>query len=73
MRRKVLTAIGVIMLICLLTFGFFAFPIGISLCSIVGLVYGIKGKDKAFIKWSSLGLLTGMVLIIYTLIVINNM
>lgn len=56
-----------------MTIGFFAFPIGIPVCSLIGLVYGIKSKDRLFIKWSSFALIIGIALIIYTLLVVRNM
>lgn len=42
MRSKILTVMGALMLLCLVTFGFFAFPVGIPICSAIGLFYGIK-------------------------------
>ena len=41
LRNKVLIVMGIIMLVCFLTIGFFAFPVGIPLCAIIGLVYEI--------------------------------
>jgi hypothetical protein len=73
MRSKILTAMGVIMLICFMTLGFLAFPVGIPICGAIGLFYGIKSKDKPFIKWCSLALGIGILLAIYTLLVISNM
>ena len=73
MKNKVLTTMGIIMLVCLVTLGFFAFPVGIPICSIIGLIYGIKSKNKLFIKWCSLALIIGIALVIYILLVINNM
>lgn len=73
MKSKILTAMGVIMLLCLVTLGFFAFPVGIPICGAIGLFYGIKSKDKLFIKWCSLALGIGLVLVVYTLLVISNM
>lgn len=73
MKNKILIVMGVIMLICLATLGFFAFPVGIPLCGAIGLIYGIRSKDKVFIVWSSVALLIGAALIIYTLLVIRNM
>lgn len=64
---------GIIMLVCLVAFGSFAFPAGVPVCSSVGLAYGIKNKDKSFIKWCSLALLAGIACIIYTLLTINYM
>lgn len=61
------------MLVCLVAFGFLAFPIGIPLCAVIGLTYGIKSKDKTFIKWSSLALFVGVALVVYTLFLISSM
>lgn len=73
MRKKVFTLMGIIMLVSLVALGFFAFPVGISLCGIVGLIYGIKRKDKTFLAGSSLALLLGTVLAAYTLLLIHAM
>lgn len=73
MKNRILIIIGVMMLVCLTTLGFFAFPVGIPLCSIIGLVYGIRSKNKQFIKWSSLALLIGIAIVVYTLLVIGSM
>lgn len=73
MRIKILVGLGVIMLISFLAFGFFAFPIAIPICSVIGLIYGIENKDQTFIRWSSATLLIGIAFIIYTLLLINNM
>lgn len=73
MKKGVLIAMGIILLVCFMLFGFFAFPVGISLCSIIGLVYGVKTKDKQLVKWSLVALVIGVALIVYTLLVINNM
>lgn len=64
---------GIIMLVCFLTLGLFAFPVGIPLCGMVGLIYGMKSKDKNFMKWSAWGLLVGVAIIVYTLFVIKSM
>ncbi len=72
-RIKILIAIGTIMLVGFLLVGFFVFPIGIPLCSLVGLLYGIKSKDRLFTKWSIVTLVIGIACIIYTLFVIKSM
>ena len=36
-RNKVLTIMGIIILIGIISIGFFVFPIGISMCAITGL------------------------------------
>lgn len=73
MKNKILIAMGVIMLVCLVAIGSFAFPVGIPLCGVIGLCYGIKEKDKNFIRCSLVALLIGVILLIYTLSLINNM
>lgn len=72
-RIKILIAIGTIMLVGFLLVGFFVFPIGISLCSIISFLYGIKSKDRLFTKWSIVTLIIGIAYIIYTLFVIKSM
>lgn len=67
-RNKVLTIMGIIILIGIISIGFFVFPIGISMCAITGLCYGCKYKDKLFIRWSSVGLVTGIGLSILHLV-----
>ena len=64
---------SIIMLACLMRLGLFAFPVGIPICGIIGLVYGIRNKNKPFIKWCSLALIIGVTLVIYTLILIKAM
>lgn len=44
-RNKVLTIMGIIILIGIISIGFFVFPIGISMCAITGLCYGCKYKE----------------------------
>lgn len=73
MRIKILTGIGAIMLVAFLLFGFFAFPIGIPLVSMIGLMYGMKNKDRSFIKWSVVALFIGIACIVNTLLVIKSM
>lgn len=73
LRNKVLTAMGIIMLVCFLTIGFFAFPVGIPLCAIIGLVYGQKYKEKRFTLFSFVGLVIGIGWAIYTLLLIRSM
>ena len=73
LRNKVLIVMGIIMLVCFLTIGFFAFPVGILLCAIIGLVYGLKYKEKGFTLFSSIGLVIGIGWAIYTLLLIRSM
>ena len=73
MRNRVLIIMGGVMLICLVTLGFFAFSVGIPLCSIIGLVCGIKNKDRLFTRWSIVALVIGMAFAIYTLLLIISM
>ena len=72
-RNKVLTIMGIIILIGVTSMGFFVFPIGISICAIVGLCYGCKYKEKLFIRYSSVGLIIGIGLSIYTWCLISSM
>lgn len=73
MRKRVFALMGIIMLVSLVGLGFFAFPVGIPLCGLVGLIYGIKHKDKTFLAGSSLALLLGTVLAAYTFLLIHSM
>lgn len=73
MKNKIPGAMGIIMLVCFITLGFFAFPVGIPLCGAIGLAYGIKSKDKSFTRGSLIALLIGFALIIYTLFLIHSM
>lgn len=73
MRTTLLTTMGFIILIGFLAIGFFIFPIGITLCAALGLVYGCRNSDKLFINWSTAALAIGIALIIYTLCLINSM
>lgn len=73
MRNKILLAISIIMLICLVTLGFFAIPVGLSLCSLIGIVYGYKYKDKKFLRYSKIGFIFGLICLVYALIVISSM
>lgn len=73
LKIKVLTVMGIIMLVCFLTIGIFAFPVGIPLCSIIGLVYGLKYKEKRFTLFSTVGLVIGIGWAIYTLLLIRSM
>ena len=46
--------------------------IGIPLCAIIGLMYGIKNKDTIFTKCSAVALFVGIACIVYTLLVIKS-
>ncbi len=72
-KRKVLTAMAVILITGTILIKFFIIPVGITLCAIIGLWYGVKYKDKVFVRWSSVGLIIGTGLIIYTLCLISSM
>lgn len=73
LRNKVLIVMGIIMLVCFLTIGFFAFPVGIPLRAIIGLVYGLRYKEKRFTLFSSVGLVIGIGWAVYTLLLIRSM
>lgn len=72
-RVKIIGFMAVVMLILLMTTGFFSIPIGVSACSAIGIMYGYKYKDRIFVRWSTVTLVIGISLIIYTLILIKSM
>lgn len=72
-RTKVLSLVGIIMLVCIMALGFFAIPIGITICSLIGIIYSIKYKDKPFLKYSYIFLTIGMLSVAYTLLNIYSM
>lgn len=72
-RSRILTTIGIIMLAGIVTLGFFGFPAGILLSSIIGLCFGIYKKDKLFIQWSSIAFILDIAFIIYFCIQIQHM
>ena len=72
-RAKMLSLIGIIMLACIILFGFFAIPIGITICSFIGLIYSTKYKDKPFRKYSYIFLTIGLLSAAYTLLNIYSM
>lgn len=47
-RTKIISGMAAVMLILIITIGCFSIPIGISVCSIIGTIYGYKCKDKYF-------------------------
>lgn len=73
MKSKIITAMSIIMLVGLMFLGYFIIPIGMPICGIIGLTYGIKTKDKSFTKWSFAALLLGVCCLIYTLTTIYSM
>ena len=72
-RTKIISCMAVIMLILIIITGLFSIPIGVSVCCILGTIYGYKYKDKSFLKWSLVALSIGIVSIIYALILIKSM
>lgn len=72
-RIKIISCMAVVILIFIIAIGFFSIPIGISVCSIIGTIYGYKYKDKNFLKWSLVALSIGIASIIYTLTLIKSM
>lgn len=72
-RGKVFIAMGIVVLLALILLGSFAFPVGFSLCGAIGLIYGIRSKDRVFVKWAALALLIGAMMIAYTLCLIYSM
>lgn len=73
MRNSILAIMGFLMLIGFITIGFFVFPVCVPLCGIIGLCYGIKKKDKLFVKWSLIVLSIGVIIDVYTLFLIYSM
>ena len=73
MRTKLLTTMGFIMLISFMILGFFAIPTGGLICSIIGLVYGIKKKDKLVTRLSVIALILVIVFIIAFCIGLQSM
>ena len=73
MRKKVTSTIVVLMLVCMVTLGCFALPVGFTLCSLIGLAYGKKYQDKTYLKYSTIGMLLGLASILYTILVIYSM
>lgn len=73
LRDNVLMAMGIIVLLSIILLGTFSLPVGFTLCGAIGLIYGIKDKNKAFIRWSALALLIGIAMVAYTLHLINSM
>lgn len=72
-RTKIIGVMAAVMLILFMATGFFSIPIGISLCSVIGIIYGYKCNDKSFLRWSMLALVIGVASIIYTVILIKSM
>lgn len=72
-ENKLLITMGGIMLTSFALLGFFAFPTGIPLCAAIGLAYGLKHKNKSFIRYSSIALGIGGMFVIYTLYLIYSM
>lgn len=64
---------GIVMLVCLMTLGLFALPVGMPLCGIMGLVYGVRHHDKRLIGWSVAGLLAGGAAALYTWLLLLSM
>lgn len=73
MRNSILAIMGFLMFIGFITIGFFVFPVCVPLCGIIGLCYGIKKKDKLFVKWSLIVLSIGVIIDVYTLFLIYSM
>lgn len=72
-RSKILTAMGIIMLVGIVILGYFGFPIGILLCAITGLCYGIYKKDWLFFRWSAVAFILDISFIIYCCMQIQYM
>lgn len=63
LKEKALITMGIIVLLSISLLGTFSLPVGCTLCGTIGLIYGIIDKNKAFICWSSLALLIGIVMV----------
>lgn len=72
-KTNIFYLMAIIMLILIITTGFFSIPIGITICSIIGTIYGYNYKDKSILRWSIAALFFGIVSVIYTLILIWSM
>ena len=72
-RTRILSLIGTIMLVSIIFLGFFAIPVGITLSSLVGLIYGIRTKDQKFRKWSIIFLVIGLLCCIYFFMNLQSM
>lgn len=72
-RSSILAIMGFLILIGFITIGFFVFPVCIPLCGIIGLCYGVKKKDKLFVRWSLVILPIGVIISIYVLFLIHSM
>ena len=67
-QNIVLGTVAAIMLVLILTIVFFAIPVGVTLCSLFAVIYGIKSFSRIFLKWSVIFLVIGIVSVIYTII-----
>lgn len=72
-RTRILSLIGTIMLVSIIFLGFFAIPVGITLSSLVGIIYSIRTKDQKFRKWSIIFLVTGLLCCVYLFMNIHCM
>ena len=72
-KSRVFTVMAVVMLVCLVSLGMFAFPVGLPICGVIGLVFGLKRKDRKFILWSSMMLAIGVLWAVYALVLILEM
>ena len=73
MRKKVTSVIVILMLICMAVLGVFAVPVGFTLCSLVGIVYGLRYHDRAYLKYAVAGLILGLIALLYTVTLIYSM
>lgn len=72
-RKKVGIIMGVIMLVCIVTLLFFGLPVGLLLCGMVGLGYGVLYKDRLFVRWSAVALAANIAFWICFCIGLQNM
>lgn len=75
MRDRVLTIMGIIVLIGFAFQGIFGIAAAVFLSAIIGLCYGVYRKDKVFVKWSAIALVIDLASIIgfYICLVNSNM
>ena len=71
--ERVFTAMCIVMLVCLVALGMFAFPVGLPICGIIGFAYGLKCKKRKFVLWSSIALAIGVLWAVYALFLIWGM
>ncbi len=72
-KTDIFCLMAIVMLVLIITTGFFSVPIGINICSILCIIYGYKYKEKSFIKWGAAALAIGLASVVYTIVLIGSM